>query len=473
MCSFITENWLIKNKTGERLYHEVAAGLPVIDYHNHLCPEQLARNAPFENLTSLWITDDPYKHRAMRINGIPEAGITGESDDFEKYMNWVETLPKTIGNPLFHWSGLELKRVFGIDEALNKTNAKAIWEDCNAMLRLDNYRPLEMTKMWHAEVLITSDDALDELASHAIIKMASKDMRVLPSLRGDSIVEVDRGIFRRLLNALSNQGEAPIADLRDFTTRISERLDFFTQNGCLFADHALDAGFTFVPTSETEATGLFARVLNSTPLESSELVKLKSFLLTFLGEEYGNRGWTMQLHIGAQRNTSTRLRKLAGAAGGYAGIGTPCDINSLALFLDSMEQNAALPEIILYTLNPSDNAAFASLTGSYAQDGVVGKVQFGPAWWYNDHYDGIRQHLTYISSIGLLRNFIGMTTDSRSILSLSRHEYFRRIFCDLLGSWAEEGLVPNDFSLLEQIVGDVSYFNIRNRILKMEKVWQV
>lgn len=472
MDAFIHKNWLIKNKTGERLYHEVAASLPIIDYHNHLNPEHISENKQFSNLTELWIRHDPYKHRAMRINGVPENGITGSVSDYEKYLNWVSTIPKTIGNPLFHWSFLELKRIFDIDEMLSQNNAEAIWEQCNEKLKQEAFRTGSLVKKWKAEILITSDDLLDNLEAHRKIADSPSPVKVLPSLRSDSILDFGNPNYPEWVQQLEQAVNESISDLPELKHAIKLRLDYFGKNGCLFADHALDSGFSFKSIEEKEARTIFRNILKKQSLEPKDLVKLHSFMLSFLGEEYGRRGWIMQLHIGAQRNTSSRLRGLVGPAGGFASIGKACDINSLTMFLDSLDKKSLLSDTILYTLNPADNAALASLTGSFAEDGVVGKIQFGPAWWYNDHYAGIRKHLNDISSYGLLSTFIGMTTDSRSILSLSRHEYFRRILCDQIGGWVEEGKLPNDMALLEQLIKDISYLNIKNKILKREKIWQ-
>jgi glucuronate isomerase len=472
MSEFIHPNWLIRNKIGEHLFHEVASVLPVIDYHNHINPGLLAANRNFENLTDVWISEDPYKHRAMRIAGIPEAGITGVSTAKEKFDKWAQTLPKTLGNPLYHWSALELKRVFGIDELLTPSNADKIWNQCNELLQKARFSPSGIVEGYGTEMLVTSDDLLDELKSHQELELSQRSFKVLPSLRADSILDFNNPIFREWITSLSAKTSVSIHSLEDFQGAISQRLDFFNENGCIFSDHAVDSGFRFFPTDQSEAAGLFNSLLTGDLLEPKSLLKLRSCLMHFLGLEYARRGWIMQLHIGAQRQTSVRLRHLAGAAGGFASIGKACDINSIALFLNGMEQVGLLPETILYTLNPADNAALASLTGSFAEDGVVGKIQFGPAWWYNDHYAGIRKHLNDISAYGLLSTFIGMTTDSRSILSLSRHEYFRRILCDQIGAWVGEGKLPDDRELLTQLIADISYNNIKNRVQNRKTIWQ-
>lgn len=472
MKNFIDDNWLIGNKTGVSLFHEVASSLPIIDFHNHINPHNLAENRCFENLAQIWVNEDPYKHRAMRICGIAEEEITGNASDFQKFYNWAETLPKTMGNPLFHWSALELKRVFGIDDLLNSSNAREIWDSCNEKLQQNEFSSRSLVSSFGSEILITSDDILDDLESHHSLHLSQFETQVLPSLRADSLVTFSKTNSKNWIEKLGTDTRVSINSLQDFLEAVKIRLDYFGESGCLFADHGLDAGFSYMPTSEEEASKIFKQLISEDYPIEMDLIRLKSFLLHFLGTEYGKRNWIMQLHIGAQRKTSSRLRKLAGAAGGFASIGNACDINSLTLFLDGLEQVGALPETILYTLNPTDNAAFASLTGSYTEDGIIGKIQFGPAWWYNDHEAGIRNHLSDLSSYGVLNSFIGMTTDSRSILSLSRHEYFRRILCDQIGACAEAGKIPNDTAMLTDLISNISYQNIKTKIQKRQGVCQ-
>ena len=459
MKKFLDDNFFLSNKTAEHLYHEVARDLRVVDYHNHLNPVHLAENRHFENLASLWINEDPYKHRAMRIHGIAEEGITGAAPDEAKYANWVSTFPKTIGNPLFHWSCLELKRMFGIDAVLCDKNAADIWNTCNGMLQQEGFGALDMLRKWNTEIVCTSDDLTGNLQPHQTVAHGGSGIQVLPSLRGDSILAFDAS-FPEWMEKLS--GSSAICTLDEFKEAIIRKLDHFAAAGCRLADHSLDAGFVCSLPSEAAAIELFAGLRKGAPGDGR--VQLRSHMLVFLGAEYRKRGWTLQLHIGAQRTTSSRLRRLAGPAGGYATIGNGCDIASLCLLLDTLEQKGGLPRTILYTLNPADYAAFATLTGSYAQDGKAGLIQFGPAWWYNDHYEGIRQHLITLSGYGLLSHFIGMTTDSRSILSFSRHEYFRRILCNQVGIWAEAGELPDDGDVLSQLVRDICYNNSKQFI---------
>ncbi|PSR54052.1 glucuronate isomerase [Adhaeribacter arboris] len=465
--SFLTPNFLLDNKTAAGLYHEVAAHLPILDYHNHLHPQNLAENKTFANITQLWITHDPYKHRAMRLNGVPEKYITGDAADKEKFLKWAETLPNTLGNPLYHWSCLELQTVFGINKLLNPGTAEEIWHSCNEQLKRNNFGMLDILKKFNTELVCTSDDLLDDLAFHQAATFKSNNITVLPSLRADSILNVGHPAFSNWLKKLAAQAGVTIHSPETFREAVQIRLDYFSDTGCLLADHALNAGFHFNLPAPKKENELLQKLIQGEVLPLAEQVQLQSFLLVFLGEEYRKRGWVMQLHIGAQRATSTRLRKLAGPAGGFATIGKTCDIDSLCCFLDALDSQNNLPKTILYTLNPADNEALATLTGSFAEDGVTAKIQFGPAWWYNDHLTGIEKQLLAVASYGLLPHFIGMTTDSRSVLSFTRHDYFRRILCNLLGKWAEAGRIPSDKSTLEELIRNISYHNAKNWLLKI------
>ena len=456
---FISPDFLLQNDTAVELFQSVA-DLPIIDYHNHLNPVDLANNRRYENLTQLWLSLDPYKHRLMRINGVPEEQITGAAPDREKFQRWAETLPRALGNPLFHWSALEMKRVFGIDELLTADNAQEVWEASNERLQQDDYRVVPLIQRWRVQTMCTSDDLLDDLAPHRQVSLA-QDLKVFPSLRGDTILAFGKTTDRSWLHKLAEQSGHKINGLAEYQSAILRRIQYFAEAGCQLADHALDPDFHFQLPTGAEAATLFERLLDYDTLSPEEHTELTSYLLNFLGKAYADQGWTLQLHIGAQRSTSRRLKQLAGGAGGYAGIGSTCDIASLARLLDSLEKSGQLPRIILYTLNPSDYEALASLTGSFAEDGVPGKIQLGPAWWYNDHYEGIQRHLTVLSSYGMLSRFVGMTTDSRSPLSFSRHEYFRRILCNTVGTWAEEGQLPKDMSLLRPLVQDIAYQNAK------------
>jgi len=461
--NMIHSNFYLHSPLAELLYHNYVKDLPLVDFHNHLNPSNLAENYKFKNLSEAWVLTDPYKHRAMRICGVPENEITGNASDKQKFLNWAETLPKTLGNPLFLWSALELKRIFGIDELLNKKNASSIYDFCNEKLQQEGFGVVDILKNFNAEILCTSDDLPDDINLHVQATLNS-NIKVMPSLRGDSIIAFDQLSYKNWFEKLSNQSDSSVKNLDDYKSIIIKYLDKFSDAGCKLADHSLDSGFDFEPVPETTASGIFSNLINGIQPDASELEQLKYHILFFLSQQYAKRNWTLQLHIGALRFTSSRLRKLAGPAGGYATIGNSCKIHKLCLFFDELEKMELLPKIILYTLNPADNEAFAVLTGSFSEDGVPGKIQFGPGWWYNDQYEGIRQHLSTLSSYGILSRFIGMTTDSRSVFSFSRHEYFRRILCNFIADWVKQGNLPDDKGLLSQLATDICYLNSKNRL---------
>ena len=467
MKNIYTPDFLLSNAYGKRLFHEVAEGLPIIDWHNHVDPSVLATNKTFDNIYQLWVQNDPYKHRAMRIFGIEESLITGsESTDYEKFVAWAKCLPHTVGNPLFHWSCMELKTIFGIDSVLTFDNALEIWEKANPILKQKNYGALDILSRFKVEMLCTSDDLLDDLAHHTTLSENGSDVACLPSLRSDSIINFNQSSFFNWLEKLENITKIKVNSLENYKKAVVQRLDFFDEKGCLLSDHSLDGGFRFIQTDPSVSARIFSKFLEKKTLTNTEFVRLQSHVLHFLGIEYAKRDWKMQLHIGAHRFTSSRLRQKVGAAGGFAGIGNTADIASICSFLDELDLKNSLPKTILYTLNPADNAAFATLTGSFSTDNVQGKIQFGPAWWYNDHYEGIRQQLLDLSSYGLLSTTIGFTTDSRSILSFTRHDYYRRILCNLLGEWVEQGKLPDDWGFLSNLVRRVAYENIKNWIKK-------
>lgn len=455
-------DFLLLNDTARDLYHNAASLLPVIDPHNHIDASALATNKRYENIYQLWVQSDPYKHRAMRMFGVAENLITGNAPDYDKFMAWATCAPYTIGNPLFHWSCMELQILFGIDDVLNTDNAKEIWERTNAKLAGAGFGAADIVKKLNVETLCTSDDLLDGLEHHRAMKEMHSGPTCLPSLRGDSILQFSPPHFGIWLDRLNQLTSLSVTNLREYKTAITNRLNFFDEAGCLLSDHSLDSGFQYNHCDEAKAQSIFQQLLVSDSISEEDIVLLQSHLLHFLGTEYSKRGWKLQLHIGAYRYTSSVLREKAGPAGGYACIGNAVDVKALCALLDGLDKKHCLPGTILYTLNPADNAVFASLCGSYAEDGVQGKIQFGQAWWYNDHEQGIRQQLLALSSYGLLYTSVGMTTDSRSILSFVRHEYFRRILCNWIGSMLEEGKLPNDIIFLSTLVQNISYHNIKN-----------
>jgi glucuronate isomerase len=466
MKAFNDTDFLLHNEYGKKLYHQVAAILPIIDPHNHIDPSALAANKQFENIYQLWVQHDPYKHRAMRIYGIAEDLITGNRSEYEKFMAWATCFPATVGNPLFQWCCMELKELFGITAMLNPLTAKQIWEEANNKLSQGALGALDIIKKLGVEMLCTSDDLTDSLEHHITLGKQQKEVTCLPSLRSDSIVAFNQSSFFTWVEKLQNVSGISISNLETYKTAIINRLNFFDEAGCLLSDHSFDSGYSYTSCNNADAESLFELVLKKETLNEKQFIILQSHLLHFLGKEYAIRNWKMQLHIGAYRYTSTVLRNKLGPAGGYACIGNTADVQSLTLFLDELDKDNALPKTILYTLNPADNAVFASITGSYSQDNVQGKIQYGPAWWYNDHYEGITQQLLALSSYGLLATSFGMTTDSRSLVSFIRHDYYRRILCNLIGSWVEEGKLPDDWDLVSTMVKNISYYNIKNWIAK-------
>lgn len=465
MNTFNDADFLLMNDYGKKLYHEVAAKMPIIDPHNHIDLTAFVANHSFENIAQLLVKNDPYKHRAMRIYGIDESFITGNASDYEKFQAWASCFPSTVGNPLFHWGCMELKALFGIDTILNPQTADQIWQQANRLLQAPGLGAVDIVKKFGVEMFCTSDDLLDSLSVHIDLAQQNNGLTCLPSLRSDSIINFNAS-FYGWVEKLQDITQIKINTLADYKNAVGQRLDFFDAAGCLLSDHSLDSGFSFIPTSAEDAALLFADFLNQQTVDKNDLVRLQSHLLYYLGMEYAKRQWKMQLHIGAYRYTSSVLRNKVGPAGGYACIGHTMDIASICAFLDALDLENNLPKTILYTLNPADNAVLASLTGSYAEDGVRGKIQFGPAWWYNDHLEGILDQLKALSSYGLLGTSIGMTTDSRSIASFSRHDYFRRIFCNLIGSWVQEAKLPEDWEMLSTLVKNISYHNIKNWLQK-------
>ena len=437
---FINNDFLLESPLARTLYHEYVEGLPIADYHNHLVPSELASDRRFDDIGQLWVASDPYKHRAMRLHGECESVITGPATTREKFEAWARTLPQTLGNPLFHWSAMEMKNVFGLDEMPDAECASRVWDACNERLKEAEFSTMGILRGFGVKVLSTSDDLLDDVTVHSSVK---GDIKVTPSLRADSIT----GFGEAWLEKLGSP-----STLEAFLAAVDARLDEFGANGCRVADHALDDGWRFVLTDAETAAKLY---------EAGEYadIRLKSHVLGHLASEYARRGWAMLLHIGAQRFTNSRLRTLVGPAGGYASIGNTCDIKSLCTFMDSQDVKGELPKTALFTLNPADNAALATLTGSYAQDGVLGKVQFGPAWWYNDHFLGMTDQLENLAAYSLMPQFIGMTTDSRNVLSFSRHDYFRRILCNWLADKALRGQFPSDEAYLGKIAADISFNN--------------
>lgn len=430
--------FLISCVTAEKLYEKIK-NLPIIDYHNHLSVDDI-NNVPYKDIYALWVKPDPYKHRAMRMCGVDEKYITGDALDIEKFCKWCETVPKLIGHPLSHWTKMELE-LLEIDDMPNLENAKDIYEKCNDYLVKHEFSLKSVIEKYNVEKLCPCVSIMDDLL------MFNKDGVCVPSLRGDDVVNITVNL-------------TGINSLDEYEKMIVARLEQLKNKGCKFTDHALDDGFKYY-SDDGNNKERFKRLLdNKASIEDKE--RLSSYILKFLAEKYSQMGFVMQIHIGAQRYTSTRLRTLAGGAGGFATIGNSVDVISLTTFLDDVDKSTGLPKTILFTLNPSDNALISTLSGSYSKDGVSGLVTQGPAWWWDDHKLGIKKMLENNSVYGLLWNFIGMTTDSRSILSFVRHDYFRRILCSYLGNSFEKGEYICSFDELLKLAENMCYYNAKN-----------
>ena len=452
---FLTRDFLLESEPARALYHDYAENAPIVDFHNHLSVSDICADRQFGDIAELWACTDMYKFRAMRLAGLDEKYMSGNVSPREKYDAWCSVLQHLAPNPLFHWSCLEMKRLFGLDSLPGPDNKDEMWEKCNALLACKDFSNNAILRRFGVVSLTTSDDLLDDVNLHSEASRKS-GIKVTPSLRADSALSFDKPSFRSWFEKLNSDGN--INNLEDYLESLRKCLDRFERNGCRLADHALDNGFAFKKTDIGSASRLFKHILSGASLNTEENLQLRSFLLEFLAKEYAGRGWVLQLHIGAERWTSTRLRSVAGPAGGYACPGTGVDIRSLCDYLACLHVQEMLPKTILYTLNPSDNEILATLTGSFGLSGCQ-KLQFGPAWWYNDHKEGIERNLRALSSYSILFRSLGMTTDSRTILSFSRHEYFRRILCNYLGGMVNRGELPNDLDFLGQAVLDICYRN--------------
>ena len=454
MKAFMDRDFLLRSSTARRLYHELAEGLPIIDYHCHLSPREIWEDRRFDNVARLWLGGDHYKWRLMRSAGVDERFITGEAPDREKFQKWAETLALAVGSPLYHWSHLELRRYFGYEGILNGETAGEVWTLCNEKLRQSGMSARGLIERSGVRVLCTTDDPADSLEWHQ--KLAAEGafpVRVLPSFRPDRALGIEKADYLDYLARLGG-----IGSFAQLTAALGERLDFFVGCGCRVSDHGL-AAVPFAPASEAEIEAIFSRRLMGELPTASEEKQFKTALLLALGREYRRRGIVMQLHFGVKRDLSRRLYRTVGADAGADAIGDAVPIGELAAFLGALDETDELPRTILYSLNPNDNAAIETVMGAFQSGECVGKLQHGSAWWFNDHRRGMAEQLSSLAAEGYLAGFVGMLTDSRSFLSYARHEYFRRILCDLLGSWVEEGEFPNDERALRAIVEGVCYKN--------------
>ena len=464
---FITENFLLANETAVELYQGYAKDQPIIDYHNHLSPAEIADDQQWENLTQIWLYGDHYKWRAMRTNGVDERYCTGDASDWEKFAQWAETVPKTLRNPLYQWTHLELKRPFGIgDRLLNPRTAKGIWDECNEKLAAPEFSARGILEYWNVKLVCTTDDPADSLEHHRKLAAGAQGdskfkIKVLPAWRPDKAMAVESPVtYNAYLDRLGAAADVDIKDYSSFMDALNQRHDFFHAAGCRLSDHGIETAYA-AEYRPAEIESIFAKVRGGAELAPDEIEKFKSAMLYEFGLMDHAKGWRQQYHLGALRNNNTRLLGALGPDTGFDSIGDFEIARPLARFLDRLDREDRLAPTVLYNLNPRDNELMAAMIGNFQDGSVPGKIQFGSAWWFLDQKDGIEKHLEAISNMSLLSRFIGMLTDSRSFLSFSRHDYFRRILCSIVGRDIEQGLLPSDLELAGGMVADICFANAR------------
>ncbi len=469
MNGFLTEDFLLSNAAARRLYYQFAAPQPILDYHCHLSPCDIAENRRFTNLFEIWLEGDHYKWRAMRANGVPEKYITGDATPYEKFLAWARTVPYTLRNPLYHWTHLELQRYFGITELLDDTSAPSIWERANAELS-GGLTAHAILKKFRVEVVCTTDDPTDDLRHHRAIAKSNLPTQAFPAFRPDKALAIGGAEFLPWVEQLAKSANVDVQNLNSFLQALRSRHDYFHTLGCRLSDHGLAHCYA-TPCSERAAALIFAKAREGQSIAGAiaedERIQFASFMMLFFGRLDAEKGWTKQLHLGALRNVNTAARRKLGPDTGYDAIGDFPQGRHLCAYLDLLAQENALPRMILYNMNPADTFQFATIAGSF-QDGDLksgarpGKIQFGSAWWFLDQKQGITAQLDALSNAGLLSRFVGMVTDSRSFMSYPRHEYFRRILCDIVGRDVMQGELPDDDVLLGRLIQDVCYRNARN-----------
>ena len=461
MKPFIHENFLLLNKTAERLYHKFSENQPIIDFHCHLSPAMIAGDRQFTTLTQAWLEGDHYKWRAMRTNGISEKYCTGNATDIEKFEKWAETVPATVGNPLYHWTHLELARYFNITELLSPSTAARIFEKASALLQTKEFSTRSMIQKMNVEVICTTDDPADSLEYHQKLK-GSFEVKVIPTFRPDNVLKTDDPEkFKSYISKLEEAGGSEITDFNTLLHVLESRHNFFHEMGCRLSDHGLDR-FYFIPFTLPEIDRIFKNLLQGKHISSEEAEKYKTAIMLELCKLNHKRGWTQQFHIGAQRNNNARMFRQMGADTGWDSIGAAQDPIKISNFLSQLDSNEQLTKTILYNLNPADNEMMITMAGNFNDGSVTGKVQFGAAWWFLDQKNGMEKHMNDLAALGLLRRFIGMVTDSRSFLSYTRHEYFRRLVCNFIGEQVENGIIPDEEELLKPIIEGISYKNAKD-----------
>lgn len=459
MKQFLDENFLLETQTAQTLYHKYAKDMPVIDYHCHLPPQQIADDTQFENLTQVWLYGDHYKWRAMRTNGVNEAYCTGDKTDYEKFEQWAATVPYTLRNPLYHWTHLELQRYFDVHEILNSKSAKAIYDKCTEQLQTKEFSVRNILRKMNVKLVCTTDDPIDDLNYHKKIKEDGFEIPILPAFRPDAAMNVDDAVkFNNYLTKLEDVTGISIADFSDYINALKQRHDFFAENGCNVSDHGLEEIYAEDFTDE-EIKKIFSQIRSGQHLSLTDNKKFKSAMLLQFAVWDWEKGWVQQYHLGAIRNNNGRMMQTLGPDTGWDSIGDFSQARTLSKFLSKLDTQDKLAKTIIYNLNPADNELFATMIGNFNDGSVAGKVQWGSAWWFLDQKDGMTKQINALSNMGLLSKFIGMLTDSRSFLSFPRHEYFRRILCNLFGNEIENGEIPDDIELVGKIIQDICFNN--------------
>jgi glucuronate isomerase len=462
MKNFLDENFLLQTKTAERLYHEYAKELPIIDYHNHLPPDQILNDINFDNLTQAWLAGDHYKWRAMRTNGVAEQYCTGNADDYAKFEKWAETVPYTFRNPLYHWTHLELQRYFSITETLSPDTAKRIYEETSSKLADPEYSIQGLLRSMKVETVCTTDDPLDSLSNHiAYYDRTEPGVNMFPAFRPDKFILIDNPQFPSFINRLSDIVGFSISDLDSLKKGLRSRAVFFAANGCKISDHGLEQIYASDFTEEG-ADKILKKALSHQNISIAEATEFKSAILHWLGTLYSELGWVQQFHVGAMRNNNLRAMRELGPDTGWDSIGDYPQGQSMSKFLGKLDEYNQLSKTVIYNLNPADNYLFATMIGNFNDGSVAGKIQFGSGWWFLDQKKGMEEQINILSNVGLISRFIGMLTDSRSFLSFPRHEYFRRILCNLFGNDIENGELPNDIEWTGRLIQDISYNNTKN-----------